>query len=274
MRIDRFADDHSVVLADGTAVSADVVLVGVGATPDLGWLAGLDTGNGLACDAQGRVVGAAKLWAVGDVAAWWDPVRERHHRAEHWTSTVDQAAVVARDVLGMEPPTPGPPYVWSDQFGLKIQVLGRPDLADETVPLHGAGLDGGPVRGTVVGYLAGDTLVAVAGFGAARHLPRYRPLVGAAGASRRLRTPTAWMPQRAAEPPEGNGRPAPPPSPRRAPSQDQVPVVRDVQVAHHHPGCCRPAIGAAAAGHASCLGAVDTLRWQALQKQHRDACEA
>ncbi|GAA1271245.1 hypothetical protein GCM10009609_37940 [Pseudonocardia aurantiaca] len=65
-------------------------------------------------------------------------------------------------------------YVWSDQFGLKIQVLGRPpDLADETVPLHGAGLDGGPVRGTVVGYLAGDTLVAVAGLGAAA-LPRAR----------------------------------------------------------------------------------------------------
>jgi NADPH-dependent 2,4-dienoyl-CoA reductase/sulfur reductase-like enzyme len=181
VRIDRFTDDHSVVLADGTAVSADAVLVGVGATPDLRWLAGLDTGNGLTCDAQGRVVGAAGLWAVGDVAAWWDPVRERHHRAEHWTSTVDQAAVVARDVLGMEPPIPGPPYVWSDQFGLKIQVLGRPDLAEETVPLHGAGLDGGPVRGTVVGYLAGDTLVAVAGFGAARHLPRYRALVGAAG---------------------------------------------------------------------------------------------
>ncbi|MFD0661535.1 oxidoreductase C-terminal domain-containing protein [Thermocatellispora tengchongensis] len=71
------------------------------------------------------------------------------------------------------------PYVWSDQFGLKIQVAGRTDLADEVVPLHGDGLDGGPVRGTVVGYFAGGELVAVAAFGAARYLPRYRSLVAA-----------------------------------------------------------------------------------------------
>jgi hypothetical protein len=69
------------------------------------------------------------------------------------------------------------PYFWSDQFGLKIQLMGRPEQADRVLPLHGEGFTGGPVRGTVAGYLADDALVAVVGFGAARHVARYRPLV-------------------------------------------------------------------------------------------------
>jgi 3-phenylpropionate/trans-cinnamate dioxygenase ferredoxin reductase subunit len=71
------------------------------------------------------------------------------------------------------------PYCWSDQFGLKIQILGRPELGDDIVPLHGTGLDSGPVRGTVAAYVSEDRVVAVAGFGAARLVARYRPLVAA-----------------------------------------------------------------------------------------------
>ncbi|TQS46979.1 NAD(P)/FAD-dependent oxidoreductase [Cryptosporangium phraense] len=184
-RISRFVDAHTVELADGSTLSADIVLVGIGATPELSWLAGsgLDVGDGVACDRTGRAVGAAGVWALGDVAAWWDDVRGGRCRTEHWTTTVDQAAIVARDILGLELPAPSVPYVWSDQFGLKIQLVGRPDLADNVLQVIGDGLDGGPVRGTVIGYFAGDRLVAVAGFGAPRHLPRLRGLV-ATGAHR------------------------------------------------------------------------------------------
>jgi len=137
----------------------------------------LDLTNGVACGPTGRVLGLPGVWAVGDAARW------DGHRTEHWTSAGDQAAVVAHDVLGAEPPPPTVPYFWSDQFGLKIQLIGRPDRADAVEPLLGTGLTGGPVRGTVVGYLAGDALVAVAGFGAARYVARYRALV-ADGADR------------------------------------------------------------------------------------------
>jgi NADPH-dependent 2,4-dienoyl-CoA reductase/sulfur reductase-like enzyme len=166
-------------LDDGSTVEADVTVVGIGGAPDLAWLdgTGLDVSRGVACDPTGRVLGLDAVWAVGDVASW------NGHRSEHWTNAGDQAAVVARDILGAGPPPATVPYFWSDQLGLKIQLVGRPEGADGLLPLHGTGLDGGPVKGTVAGYLRGDRLVAVAGFGAARLIARYRGLV-AEGADR------------------------------------------------------------------------------------------
>jgi 3-phenylpropionate/trans-cinnamate dioxygenase ferredoxin reductase subunit len=117
------------------------------------------------------------VWAVGDAARW------DGHRTEHWTSAGDQAAVAAADLLDAPPPPPTVPYFWSDQFGLKIQLIGRTDGVDTVVGLLGTGPDGGPVRGTVLGHLRGDELVAVSGFGAARHVARFRALVGG-GATR------------------------------------------------------------------------------------------
>ena len=168
-----------VVLADGSRVDADVVVIGIGGRPDLGWLAdtGLNLGDGVPCDATGRVLGLEGVWAVGDMASWADPETGVHHRFEHWTSTSDQATVVARAIAGTESPPPAVPYFWSDQFGLKIQLIGRPDRADSVEQLQGQGLDGGPIKGTVVGYFSGNALVAVAGFGAARHVVRYRALL-------------------------------------------------------------------------------------------------
>ena len=184
-RLERFVDANTVELADGERLTADVVLVGIGAAPSLEWVTreGVDTTNGLACDSRGRVLGAPGVWAVGDVAAWQDPARGSHFRHEHWTSATEQAAVVARDIVGAEPPAPTVPYFWSDQFGLKIQGVGHPDLADGVVPLKGEGMSGGTIKGTVAGYFAGDRLVAAVGFGAAKWVARYRGLV-AKGADR------------------------------------------------------------------------------------------
>jgi NADPH-dependent 2,4-dienoyl-CoA reductase/sulfur reductase-like enzyme len=168
-----------VALADGTQIDADVAVVGIGGVPRLEWIEGVSTPNGLACGPTGRVDGLTGVWAVGDVAAWADPTHGDRHRHEHWTSAGDQAASVARDILG-EPLPPAPvPYFWSDQFGLKIQLIGRPEHADALLPLHGDGLAGGAVKGTVVGMLAAERLVAVAGFGAARLVVRYRALLQA-----------------------------------------------------------------------------------------------
>jgi 3-phenylpropionate/trans-cinnamate dioxygenase ferredoxin reductase subunit len=176
-----FTDSQTVRLADGSTCSADVVLVALGGTPRLPWLQ--DSADGLRCGASGRVLGASQVWAVGDVAAWECARCGGHHRTEHWTSAVDQASVVAHDMLGLPSPQATLPYFWSDQFGLKIQLIGRPGAGHPAEALHGSGPDGGPVKGTVLGYFDSGRLVTVAAFGAPRPLARYRPLV-AAGASR------------------------------------------------------------------------------------------
>lgn len=176
-------------LADGSTVRADETVVGIGGRLELGWLesTGLDLHGGIPCDPNGRVEGLAGVWAVGDAAAWADPRYGDRPRFEHWTSTTTQAAVVARDIAGAGQLPPSPPYVWSDQFGMKIQLLGRPELADSVLPLHGEGLDGGALKGTTVGYLRDDELVAVVGFGAARRIARYRaPLLRGAGRAETL----------------------------------------------------------------------------------------
>lgn len=179
-----FADQNGrigVDLAGGERVAGDSVVVGIGAVADLDWLAGsgIPVDDGVVCDHRGRVDGIPGVWAVGDVAAWVDPAHGDRRRTEHWTSAVDQAAAVARDILGMPAAAARVPYVWSDQFGLKIQVFGRPDRARETIPLHGDGLAGGEIRGTVAGLVTDDTLVAVVGFSSPRRVARYRALVAA-----------------------------------------------------------------------------------------------
>lgn len=163
-------------LSDGSTVTADEIVVGVGGMLDLGWLeaTGVDVSAGIPCDHRGRVDGLPGVWAAGDAAAWTDPDTGEHTRLEHWTSASDQAAAVAADITGTDLPPAAVPFFWSDQFGMKIQLVGWPDRADSLLPLHGEGLGDGPVKGTVLGYLRGDDLVAVAGFGAARLVARYR----------------------------------------------------------------------------------------------------
>lgn len=131
---------HAVGLADGRLLPADVVVVGIGAVPNTGWLAGstLAVGDGVLCD-DGCVTGLPHVVAVGDVA------RVGGSRAEHWTSATEQPRVAVRNLLaGHTAETVRPlPYFWSDQYGSRIQFAGR-RRADDTVRL----LEGSPEGGS------------------------------------------------------------------------------------------------------------------------------
>jgi 3-phenylpropionate/trans-cinnamate dioxygenase ferredoxin reductase subunit len=124
---------EGVRLSDGSEVAAEVVLVGIGSQPAVGWLdgSGFEMGDGILCDERGRT-NDPHVWAVGDVAAWWRSGPDRHVRIEHWTGAGEQAAVAARDISGSEEAPPaGVPYFWSDQYGLKIQALGHFQPSDD-----------------------------------------------------------------------------------------------------------------------------------------------
>lgn len=121
-----------VLLSDGTQVPADVVVAGIGATPAVEWLhgSGLElavpsAGGGVVCNAVGAT-NIPGIFAVGDCSAWFDDVRGRHHRVEHWTDSRDRPAILVAAMLGSPFSIPlRPPYFWSDQYGVKIQFAGR-----------------------------------------------------------------------------------------------------------------------------------------------------
>ncbi|WP_230424294.1 NAD(P)/FAD-dependent oxidoreductase [Streptomyces radicis] len=118
-------------LADGEVLDADTVVVGIGAEPNDGWLAGsgLEVRDGLVCDEFGRASGVTGVYAVGDVARWWHPRHQAHVRLEHWTNAGEQAAVVGHNIVHPDEPRSLAPveYVWSDQFDRTVQVAGRPE---------------------------------------------------------------------------------------------------------------------------------------------------
>jgi NADPH-dependent 2,4-dienoyl-CoA reductase/sulfur reductase-like enzyme len=126
-----------VSLMDGSHLPADVVLVGIGAVPAVGWLAGsgLDVSAGLICTALGSTT-APGVYGVGDCSAWYDSISGAAVRVEHWTDSRDRAVVLATHLLGDEVPAAlRAPYFWSDQYGVRIQFAGR-RRGDETVSVE------------------------------------------------------------------------------------------------------------------------------------------
>jgi NADPH-dependent 2,4-dienoyl-CoA reductase/sulfur reductase-like enzyme len=121
----------TVVLTDGTELTADLVVVGIGSHPATEWLdgSGIEVDNGVICDDAGRT-SAPNVWALGDVASWRDPMGHQA-RVEHWSNVTDQARVVVPAMLGNDVPTNVVvPYFWSDQYDVKIQCLGEPHATD------------------------------------------------------------------------------------------------------------------------------------------------
>jgi 3-phenylpropionate/trans-cinnamate dioxygenase ferredoxin reductase component len=128
-------------LTDGSELAADVVVVGIGASPSTDWLAssGLALDDGVVCDAT-CATKAPGVVAAGDVARWYHEGYRELVRIEHWTNAVEQAdAAAARLLEGASAPAFAPiPFVWSDQYDLKIQAAGRIAPDDEVVVAHGS----------------------------------------------------------------------------------------------------------------------------------------
>jgi NADPH-dependent 2,4-dienoyl-CoA reductase/sulfur reductase-like enzyme len=169
-------------LADGTALDADVIVVGVGVIPNVEWLANdqLDLQNGVLCDEALRVLQDGQplpnVVAVGDVARWTNNryAYEGPVRVEHWTNAVESAQHAAATLLGDPQPFTPVPYFWSDQYGKKIQFLGRSSGFDEVRVVAGSPADGK----WLALYRRGDQLVAALGVSQIKALMTYRqPLI-------------------------------------------------------------------------------------------------
>ncbi|MGW4329293.1 NAD(P)/FAD-dependent oxidoreductase [Nocardia sp. NPDC004573] len=166
-------------LSDGAEVAADLVVIGVGSRPVTEWLsesaialAEPSAGGGVLADEVGRT-SAEGVWAVGDVAAWLHETGLRK-RVEHWTNAGEQAKLVACALLGAQPPTAARvPYVWSDQYDVKIQALGTPGATDE---VHIAADDG---RKFLAYYSQSGNLTGVVGAGMTAQVMKARAKIAA-----------------------------------------------------------------------------------------------
>ncbi len=120
--------DHvtAVGLTDGAEIPADIVLAGIGVTPEmtLAQQCGLTTENGVITDAQCRT-SDPNIFAIGDCAA--RPISffdNRLCRLESVHNAVEGAKIVAAAITGGKSPALEAPWFWSDQYDLKLQIAG------------------------------------------------------------------------------------------------------------------------------------------------------
>lgn len=164
-------------LDDGATVDADVVVVGVGVEPATAWLqgSGIALDNGVVCDAT--LAAAPGIVSAGDVCRWPNALFDGESmRLEHWTNAAEQGVAAAQRLLaddGAAVPFAPVPFVWSDQYDLKIQVAGHV-RGDDTVEIVDGSLE--ELRFVAAVGRAGR-LVGAVGFSRPRVLMQYRRLV-------------------------------------------------------------------------------------------------
>ncbi|WP_347310792.1 NAD(P)/FAD-dependent oxidoreductase [Defluviimonas sp. SAOS-178_SWC] len=139
--LDRLTGEARVsgaVLSDGSHIETDFVIVGVGITPatQLAEEAGLAIENGIRTDEFGRTSDPA-VWAAGDCASF--PHRDGRIRLESVGNAIDQAEVVAANMLGAGKAYQAKPWFWSDQFDVKLQIAGLNTGYDRIVTRPGEG---------------------------------------------------------------------------------------------------------------------------------------
>jgi NADPH-dependent 2,4-dienoyl-CoA reductase/sulfur reductase-like enzyme len=168
-------------LSDGSAVDADLVVVGVGVVPTTDWLAGsgLTIDNGVLCDET--CLAAPGIVAAGDVARWPNRRFDEVMRVEHWDNAIEQGAHAAKRLLagdtdaGREMAYEPVPWFWSDQYDAKIQLAGRSMPHDEVRVVQGSTDE----RRFVAAYRRGDRIIGILGFGRPRAVMDGRRLIEA-----------------------------------------------------------------------------------------------
>jgi len=145
------------ILADGTRLDADIVLVGIGILPneELAREAGIACNNGILVDRDART-SDPRVFAAGDCASRPLVHYGRSGRLESVHNAIEQGKLAAAAILGKPRPAEDCPWFWSDQYDLKLQIAGLSQDYDEIV-VRGAPKD----RKFAAFYLRNGTLIAV-----------------------------------------------------------------------------------------------------------------
>ncbi|MFI8592135.1 NAD(P)/FAD-dependent oxidoreductase [Dietzia maris] len=174
--VDRIEGEGSVervVLADGSVIDADLVVVGIGVDPAVQWLEGtpIRVDNGIVCD-ENLWTGVPGVYAAGDVVNWMNPTMDQRQRMENWTAAAEQGAAAARNALDPvhSKPYGTVPYFWSDWYGSRIQFVGSAD-ADEFAIVEG---EPGTSDRWVALYRRGERLIGALSLNGQTVIMKYR----------------------------------------------------------------------------------------------------
>lgn len=146
----------AVGLANGESIPADLVVIGIGLIPntELAAEAGLAVDNGIVVDEYARTSDPA-IVAAGDCTNHPNAFYGRRIRLESVNNAMEQARVAAASLLGQDRPYDSVPWFWSDQYDLKLQMVGLSEAHDDYV------LRGDPAsRSFAVFYLRSGQLIA------------------------------------------------------------------------------------------------------------------
>jgi 3-phenylpropionate/trans-cinnamate dioxygenase ferredoxin reductase component len=148
---------RAAVSEQGREYPADLVIVGVGVVPadELAKAAGLECENGIVTDGQCRTSDTS-IYAAGDCASHLNRQYGRHLRLESVDNAFEQGATVALNLLGTPTPHDKVPWFWSDQYDLKLIIVGVAQAYDSVV------MRGDPAtRSFSACYLRGGELIAI-----------------------------------------------------------------------------------------------------------------
>ncbi|RWM45509.1 FAD-dependent oxidoreductase [Mesorhizobium sp.] len=114
-----------VVEASGDRIAADLVVAGTGMVPniELGASAGAKLDRGIMVDTFGET-SSPGIYAAGDVATFWHPLHASHLSWETWRHAMNHGIAVGKSMAGRREPYVEFPYFWTDQAGVRVQVVG------------------------------------------------------------------------------------------------------------------------------------------------------
>jgi 3-phenylpropionate/trans-cinnamate dioxygenase ferredoxin reductase subunit len=169
----------AIVCADGRVLPVDLVIVGIGLLPnvELAEQAGLAIENGIAVDESGQT-SEPNIFAIGDCSSRPSSLYGRRIRLESVPNALEQARALATVLCGLPCPAESPPWFWSDQYELKLQMVGLSRGYDTLV------LRGDPSSRSFIAFymkerriIAADAVNSPAAFMFAKRIVGRQPLV-------------------------------------------------------------------------------------------------
>ncbi len=127
--VEKIVGSHGKVagvqLDSGEVIPADLVLIGVGAVPNVALAddAGIVTENGIVVD-QSMQTSNPDIYAAGDVANAFHPLANMRLRSEHWANALNEGPAAARAMLGQNVSFEDIPYFYTDQYDVGMEYSG------------------------------------------------------------------------------------------------------------------------------------------------------